>query len=814
MAQDRPMYRPGGIPPKKGGLAPMHVEDVMQRNALAGLRKDPPSGGVPAFQRASGGAHLKEDKGRPGIDDGDLIASMAKRLSTLEKNLRECTTQLSRSYSENESLKSKLRVAEEEIARHALSAVDGPVPPADGPALQHLRAENSRLRGQERHAWRQVAEMKQFLAEYGMIWVGDQHGHHQGTDEVSPRASASNLPPKPAVPNPRMARYSDGFPSAPASAPPKANASHASPLQEEASGFGRGGAAAGARARHSVSSSLDAGEGKAAGVRSRGTSWSAGHAADTEARDSHSVSKSRDAGSHAYGILNGGGELWSQPPHPKSAAAAAPLSVHASMQTPPEEEDLQELAEAAAAGAAASAACQVRKDLKRRSSSSGGSRSSIQQLLHDRQHVERSGSARGGSTAAAAAAAAAAAGVHQHADGEYAGGTSSSRQGGGDEDGGHGSSSTHGGRSRGGSIHGGMSQGGGGWRQHQGQARDGGGPWASAGLPFKLSDLLARVAELNQLAGDGCGQVVPGSGLPLGRVLQTPEPVRCTIFEDGLQLHRGPPRPFSDPVVESILRDMLDGFFPGPLKKEFPEGVPIKVIDRTRETYKSALAPISPHAYGHSNGSGGGGGRGPGSNVRSFHDLEAEESAPLPRDKFLAKLPVSVIKNGKVVDVRGGIGGLMKGAGQGGAESGKVALVPSPADALLSTTQRNHVGPVLPPPSREVSAAKLHAPNGAPIGSSSGSNDVSASKPEITTLQVKSEDGQQKMIVRLNYDDTIGTLHKCINQHRSKQQGPTGTKTGAYEVRTAFPAKAYSDLSETLRSAGLVPNATVFLRAL
>eukprot|EP00983_Pelagomonas_calceolata_P026943 846390-Pelagomonas_calceolata.AAC.1 len=25
----------------------MHVEDVMQRNALAGLRKDPPSGGVP-----------------------------------------------------------------------------------------------------------------------------------------------------------------------------------------------------------------------------------------------------------------------------------------------------------------------------------------------------------------------------------------------------------------------------------------------------------------------------------------------------------------------------------------------------------------------------------------------------------------------------------------------------------------------------------------------------------------------------------------------------------------------------------------------
>ena len=41
-----------------------------------------------------------------------------------------------------------------------------------------------------------------------------------------------------------------------------------------------------------------------------------------------------------------------------------------------------------------------------------------------------------------------------------------------------------------------------------------------------------------------------------------------------------------------------------------------------------------------------------------------------------------------------------------------------------------------------------------------------------------------------------------------------GRRLTAYEVRTAFPAKAYTDLGETLRSAGLVPNATVFLRAL
>jgi len=58
----------------------------------------------------SGGHPTKDDRGGSRIDDGDLIASMAKRLSTLEKNLRECTSQLARSHGENESLKSKVCV--------------------------------------------------------------------------------------------------------------------------------------------------------------------------------------------------------------------------------------------------------------------------------------------------------------------------------------------------------------------------------------------------------------------------------------------------------------------------------------------------------------------------------------------------------------------------------------------------------------------------------------------------------------------------------------------------------------------------------
>jgi len=35
---------------------------------------------------------------------------------------------------------------------------------------------------------------------------------------------------------------------------------------------------------------------------------------------------------------------------------------------------------------------------------------------------------------------------------------------------------------------------------------------------------------------------------------------------------------------------------------------------------------------------------GGGSNVRSFQDIEEDQSAPVPRDKFLRQLPQTVIK--------------------------------------------------------------------------------------------------------------------------------------------------------------------------
>ncbi len=69
--------------------------------------------------------------------------------------------------------------------------------------------------------------------------------------------------------------------------------------------------------------------------------------------------------------------------------------------------------------------------------------------------------------------------------------------------------------------------------------------------------------------------------------------------------------------------------------------------------------------------------------------------------------------------------------------------------------------------------------------------------------------------MKLKYDDTVGALRRCVDAHRTKLQAEDGQyRTSNYEIRSAFPAHTYADAAETLRTAGLVPNATLFLRAL
>ena len=48
----------------------------------------------------------------------------------------------------------------------------------------------------------------------------------------------------------------------------------------------------------------------------------------------------------------------------------------------------------------------------------------------------------------------------------------------------------------------------------------------------------------------------------------------------------------------------------------------------------------------------------------------------------------------------------------------------------------------------------------------------------------------------------------------AKGPAPPRAPGAPYEIRSAFPQRAYTDMEETLRAAGLTPNATLFMRAL
>ena len=60
------------------------------------------------------------------------------------------------------------------------------------------------------------------------------------------------------------------------------------------------------------------------------------------------------------------------------------------------------------------------------------------------------------------------------------------------------------------------------------------------------------------------------------------------------------------------------------------------------------------------------------------------------------------------------------------------------------------------------------------------------------------------LIVKLGYKDTVGDLAQHVD---SEKVAPA-----KFELRTAFPNRAYTDMEETLEDAGLVPNASLNVR--
>lgn len=305
-----------------------------------------------------------------------------------------------------------------------------------------------------------------------------------------------------------------------------------------------------------------------------------------------------------------------------------------------------------------------------------------------------------------------------------------------------------------------------------------------------VEKLLASIAELNAVAGDGKSSVVVGAGGE--RRLEPRRAKTLTLFRDGFVVDDAPRtfRAFATSTRNrSYVRDLADGFFPYEYKEAYPEGVPFKLLDRSHE---SGAPPGHAFVAFTGNRARLDGKRGEDKTrvvqkTSSVTDVTETEGEKKKDTAFLEKLPRVVVRDGAVVRVREGVGAAMRGAGG----------APARTQTVLETTV-----------ARGCFRALLEA-EGCSNGVDAARDDdaVRARDAEtcVSTLRVKGMDGQKMYIVKLAGDDTVGKLRRYL---RSAGAGDDDN----FEIRNAYPPRTFADDALTLRDAGLVPNATLLLR--
>jgi hypothetical protein len=82
---------------------------------------------------------------------------------------------------------------------------------------------------------------------------------------------------------------------------------------------------------------------------------------------------------------------------------------------------------------------------------------------------------------------------------------------------------------------------------------------------------------------------------------------------------------------------------------------------------------------------------------------------------------------------------------------------------------------------------------------------------EVTTLRVKGMDGRRMYALTLRASDTVGKLRAYLKRATEEDEDDKNVGLG-FEIRGAYPPRAYADDDETLMEAGLVPNAALLLK--
>ncbi|KAM6313989.1 UBX domain-containing protein 11 [Podargus strigoides] len=270
--------------------------------------------------------------------------------------------------------------------------------------------------------------------------------------------------------------------------------------------------------------------------------------------------------------------------------------------------------------------------------------------------------------------------------------------------------------------------------------------------------ILEKVKDLNVLAGEGISHI---EHTPGGARLRQPEPLPLTLYQNGIVMFNGPFRPYEDPSTQQCLQDIMDGYFPSELQMRYPDGIPLQVTDRRDVVFQERHLPGSFP--------------GPGQVVGHSKSSEVQETTKIPGPKLslerLNKLSKSLKHGREAMDVQDSARAAQQGSG--GVQSSKEILEETPR---LSAVAR-------------VKTAE----------------EAEGSGPDVCTLRIKSESGEQTYIVKMLFTETIGDLRQHLAHAR-------GGDSNSYEIISTFPQRVYTDNTRSLQECGLIPNAFLLLR--
>ncbi|KAG2379521.1 hypothetical protein C9374_006638 [Naegleria lovaniensis] len=176
------------------------------------------------------------------------------------------------------------------------------------------------------------------------------------------------------------------------------------------------------------------------------------------------------------------------------------------------------------------------------------------------------------------------------------------------------------------------------------------------GPHINMKLLEQRVQALNKMIDDEELMEVSKTNSNVKQLKQKPVSI-VTFWKNGIVVDNGPFKPYKWQITKAFLTDILDGYFPYEFKEKHPDGVKLKIVDKTSEPFsKTVERSIGKSNYLKDNNS----------NIVSLDYLKYVEengkpNAPLDKEKFLNLLPKQVVKNGKLIPIREDIEKVISG---------------------------------------------------------------------------------------------------------------------------------------------------------